>query len=73
MGIYSANNIIIRSKPQKVKSGEWYAKPADLKVKPTEEVVYHNPNYHEVKNGILHKLFNKKSDYLMDMTSKHEE
>lgn len=73
MGIESANNIIIREKSKKVKSGEWYSKPEDLRVKAKEKVVYHNPefvdHYLVKKLGTLEKLLNTKSQYLNDMAN----
>jgi hypothetical protein len=73
MGIYTANNIIIKEKPVKQKTGGWYMRFEDLRVKPKEEVVYHNPDfvdhYKVKKDGTLEKLFNTKSQYLSDMAN----
>ena len=45
----------------------------DVREKPKEEVVYHNPefvdHYQVLKQGTLEKLFNKKSQYLNDMAN----
>jgi|694.fasta_scaffold10292_10 hypothetical protein len=73
MGIESANNIIIREKPIKKRSGGWYMRMEDLRQIPKDEVVYHNPNfvdhYKVKKDGTLEKLFNTKSQYLSDMAN----
>ena len=73
MAFHVANNIIIREKSVKKKSGGWYMKLEDVREKPKEEVVYHNPefvdHYQVLKQGTLEKLFNKKSQYLNDMAN----
>lgn len=33
---------------------------------PVKEIIESDSHYHEVHEGELHKLFNKKSDYLRD-------
>lgn len=77
MGIETANNIIIKEKLTKRKSGGWYMKMEDLRVKPKEEVVYHNPefvdHYKVKKEGTLEKLLNTKSQYLSDMANLNNE
>lgn len=58
MGI-QANNIIV--------GGEKIS-PTKLIQQPVEEKVYEEkPTYHEIHDGELHKMINRKSSYLTDM------
>lgn len=41
--------------------------PVETKKSEVEEIVEEPSRYHNIKEGDLHKLINKKSDYLNDM------